>query len=147
MSSPAEKATTEVASGDATAEATEGGTSAPVADGAEAEGKGTAAAAPPSQPEPATEPEPEPEPFLPSAPFIVFLAPADVIANQGGSVPTGNTFAPAPRNLFTISRAGLQVAIAKYALGLGSRGVGIVGIERAGLNDPVRQLYVSGLVD
>lgn len=83
------------------------------------------------------EPEPEPQPSLPSVPFIVFLSPGDPISNQNGAVPTGSTFPPAPRNLYSISRAGLQVAIAKYGLGLGSRGVGVVGIERAGVDDPV----------
>ena len=97
--------------------------------------------------EPAAEPtalaEPEPAPtFLPAQPFIVFLTPADPIQNVGGTVPTGSVFAPAPRTLFSLSRAPLQVAIAKYAVGLSGRGVGVVGVERHGQHDPVSAPWV-----
>ncbi|KIJ23893.1 hypothetical protein M422DRAFT_56654 [Sphaerobolus stellatus SS14] len=68
------------------------------------------------------------EPSLPSVPFIVFLTPSSPIANVGGLVPSA---IPAPQTLFSISRAAVQIAVAKYAAGLAARGVGVVGLEDA----------------
>ena len=80
--------------------------------------------------------------ILPAQPFVIFLAPADPVQNVEGTVPTGSSFAPSPRTLFSLSRAALQVAIAKYAVGLGAKGVGIVGVERPGLDDPVSSIWL-----
>lgn len=89
-----------------------------------------------------TEPVPPVVPsVLPAQPFVVFLAPSDPIQNLEGAVSTGSSFSPSPRTLFSLSRASLQVAIAKYALGLGSKGIGIVGMERHGHRDPVSTDY------
>ncbi|KIJ38576.1 hypothetical protein M422DRAFT_33187 [Sphaerobolus stellatus SS14] len=70
----------------------------------------------------------EPTPSFPSTPFVLFLTPSEPIANVGGQVYSA---VPAPQTLFSISRAAVQVAVAKYAVGLAGRGVGVVGLEDA----------------
>lgn len=78
---------------------------------------------------------------FPSAPYVVFLAPADPIVNNHGVVPVGSGFVPAPRTLFSVSRSALQVVIAKYGMSLG-RQAGVVGVERPGILDPVSFIII-----